>query len=114
MLRLLRNGLYVGEISCRGDFAKGLHSAIVAPGVFEQVQVMLSPKVRRSVLIPTLQGGNDARSTSCGELAGSDLENHSTRKFTGSTIGFDDAAIAWSAHFNFNNPSAKRSSLKPG
>jgi len=47
VLRILRNRLYIGELSCQGEFVVAEHPALITPGVFEKVQQMLEPKVRR-------------------------------------------------------------------
>lgn len=44
---LLRNRLYLGELSCQGEFVVAEHPALIEPEVFEKVQRMLEPKVRR-------------------------------------------------------------------
>jgi len=47
VLRILRNRLYLGELHCRGEFVIAEHSALIDPDVFERVQKMFEPKVRR-------------------------------------------------------------------
>ncbi len=47
VLRILRNRLYLGELSCQGEFVEAEHPALIEPGVFDRVQRMLEPKVRR-------------------------------------------------------------------
>lgn len=47
VLRILRNRLYIGELSCQGEFVIAEHTALIDPEVFERVQRMLEPKVRR-------------------------------------------------------------------
>lgn len=47
VLRILRNRLYLGELSCQGEFVVAEHAALIEPEVFETVQRMLEPKVRR-------------------------------------------------------------------
>jgi len=47
VLRILRNRLYLGELSCQGEFVVAEHPALIEPEVFEKVQRMLEPKVRR-------------------------------------------------------------------
>lgn len=48
VLRILRNRLYLGELHCRGEFVVAEHTALIEPEVFERVQNLLEPKVRRS------------------------------------------------------------------
>lgn len=48
VLRILRNRLYLGELSCQGEFVVAEHPALIELEVFEAVQRMLEPKVRRS------------------------------------------------------------------
>lgn len=47
VLRILRNRLYLGELSCQGEFVLAEHPALVDSETFERVQRMLDPKDRR-------------------------------------------------------------------
>jgi len=47
VLRILRNRLYVGELSCQGEFVMAEHPALIEASMFDRVQRMLDPKVRR-------------------------------------------------------------------
>ncbi len=44
VLRILRNRLYVGEISCLGEFVVAEHPALIQKEVFEQVQRLMKPR----------------------------------------------------------------------
>lgn len=48
VLRILRNRLYVGELSCQGEFVVAEHTGLIDQITFDQVQHMLEPKVRRT------------------------------------------------------------------
>lgn len=48
VLRILRNRLYLGELSCQGEFVVAEHPALIDPVIFEKVQHLLEPKVRRT------------------------------------------------------------------
>lgn len=47
VLRILRNRLYVGEISCQGEFVVAEHPGLIDQKTFDRVQAMLVPKNRR-------------------------------------------------------------------
>jgi DNA invertase Pin-like site-specific DNA recombinase len=47
VLRILRNRLYLGEISCQGEFVVAEHTGLIDQKAFDQVQAMLEPKNRR-------------------------------------------------------------------
>ena len=47
VLRILRNRLYLGEISCQGEFVMAVHSGLIDQATFDQVKAMLLPKNRR-------------------------------------------------------------------
>lgn len=47
VLRILRNRLYLGEISCQGEFVVAIHQGLIDQEVFDRVQAMLVPKNRR-------------------------------------------------------------------
>jgi len=47
VLRILRNRLYLGELSCQGEFVVGEHPALIDRETFEEVQRRLEPEVRR-------------------------------------------------------------------
>jgi site-specific DNA recombinase len=47
VLRILRNRIYLGEISCQGEFVVAEHPGLIDSGVFARVQRMLEPKARR-------------------------------------------------------------------
>jgi len=47
VLRILRNRLYIGELSCLGEFVTAEHTALIEREVFDRAQEMLEPKVRR-------------------------------------------------------------------
>jgi hypothetical protein len=47
VLRILRNRLYLGELSSQGEFVVAEHPALIDPETFEKVQRMLEPKDRR-------------------------------------------------------------------
>jgi len=51
VLRILRNRLYLGELHCRGEFVVAEHAALIEPEVFERVQHLLEPKVRRTMAV---------------------------------------------------------------
>lgn len=44
VLRILRNRLYVGEISCLGEFVVAEHPALIQKAVFDQVQRLMKPR----------------------------------------------------------------------
>lgn len=44
VLRILRNRLYVGEISCLGEFVVAEHPALIAREVFDQAQRLMKPR----------------------------------------------------------------------
>lgn len=44
ILRILRNRLYVGEISCLGEFVTAEHPALISKETFEQVQRLMKPR----------------------------------------------------------------------
>jgi hypothetical protein len=48
VLRILRNRLYVGELSCQGEFVVAEHTGLIDQITFDRVQCMLEPKVRRT------------------------------------------------------------------
>ena len=48
VLRILRNRLYVGELSCQGEFVVAEHPGLIDQESFDRVQHMLEPKVRRT------------------------------------------------------------------
>lgn len=50
VLRILRNRLYLGELSCQGEFVMAEHPALIEAEVFHRVQRMLDPKDRRARL----------------------------------------------------------------
>ena len=47
VLRILRNRLYLGEISCQGEFVVAEHTGLIDPATFDRVQTLLEPKTRR-------------------------------------------------------------------
>ena len=47
VLRILRNRLYLGEISCQGEFVVAIHPGLIDPETFDRVRLMLLPKNRR-------------------------------------------------------------------
>ncbi|WP_243295915.1 recombinase family protein [Geothrix mesophila] len=47
VLRILRNRLYLGEISCQGEFVVAEHPGLIDQDTFDRVQHMLLPKNRR-------------------------------------------------------------------
>ncbi len=51
VLRILRNRLYLGELHCRGEFVTAEHPALIEADVFQRVQKLLEPKVRRQKAI---------------------------------------------------------------
>lgn len=52
VLRILRNRLYVGEISCLGEFVVAEHPALIEREVFDQAQRLMKPRHhQRGVLI---------------------------------------------------------------
>lgn len=48
VLRILRNRIYLGELSCQGEFVVAEHPRLIDQKAFDQVQHMLEPKVRRA------------------------------------------------------------------
>jgi len=50
VLRILRNRLYLGELSCQGEFVVAEHPALIEAELFDRVQRMLDPKDRRERL----------------------------------------------------------------
>jgi len=48
VLRMLRNRLYVGELSCQGEFVTAIHTPLIDLETFAKVQARLEPKVRRA------------------------------------------------------------------
>lgn len=46
VLRILRNRLYIGELSCQGEFVVAEHPALIDGPTFDRVQQMLVPKDR--------------------------------------------------------------------
>ena len=44
VLRILRNHLYVGEISCLGEFVAAEHSALITREVFDQAERLMKPR----------------------------------------------------------------------
>jgi DNA invertase Pin-like site-specific DNA recombinase len=79
VLRILRNRIYVGEISCQGEFVSAEHPALIDLASFEAVQRKLEPQRRRSASIcrnPTYL----VRGTlTCG-LCGGRMTSASTRR----------------------------------
>jgi len=47
VLRILRNRLYIGELSCQGEFVVAEHPKLIDGETFDRVQRMLAPKDRR-------------------------------------------------------------------
>ena len=46
VLRILRNRLYLGELSCQGEFVVAEHPALIDRETFGRVQALLEPKAR--------------------------------------------------------------------
>lgn len=49
VLRVLRNRLYLGELSCQGEFVVAEHPALIDRKSFDEVQRRLDPKVMRDL-----------------------------------------------------------------
>ena len=56
LFHLLRSPLYLGQIPHKGAVYQGAHPAIIEPGVFQQVQRLLTLHTRRSAATPARMG----------------------------------------------------------
>ena len=70
VLRILKNRLYVGEISCEGDFVVAEHPALISRELFDQVQRLMKPRNHQSGVL-TLNSAYLVRGTlKCGNCGG--------------------------------------------